>query len=150
MSQAFLGSGYIQQMVMGEISEFDNRYRGQVVPAIDLEQRALKSLDLLPGQKLGFRLQVANAFRDAGSSREQYGSAVVSHHAEGGGGTHRTDHLALPKLHTLGEAQQETRQVGAELVAGGDGFQCLNLHLAVLGHPAGQFAHPGRIGVAAV
>ena len=41
MSQAFLGSGYIQQMVMGEISEFDNRYRGQVVPAIDLEQRAL-------------------------------------------------------------------------------------------------------------
>lgn len=41
MSQAFLGSGYIQQMVMGEISEFVNRYRGQIVPAIDLEQRAL-------------------------------------------------------------------------------------------------------------
>lgn len=41
MNQAFLGSGYIQQMVMDEIGEFVNRYRGQVVPAIDLEQRAL-------------------------------------------------------------------------------------------------------------
>lgn len=41
MSQAFLGSSYIQQMVMGEIDEFVNRYRAQVVPAIDLEQRAL-------------------------------------------------------------------------------------------------------------
>ncbi|MDO8768742.1 MAG: ABC transporter permease [Burkholderiaceae bacterium] len=41
MSQAFLGSGYVQQMVMGEIDEFVNRYRGQATLAIDLEQRAL-------------------------------------------------------------------------------------------------------------
>jgi ABC-2 type transport system permease protein len=40
MSQAFLGSGYVQQMVMGEIDEFVNRYRSQSTPAIDLEQRA--------------------------------------------------------------------------------------------------------------
>lgn len=40
MSQAFLGSGYIQQIVMAEIDEFVNRHRSQTTPQIDLEQRA--------------------------------------------------------------------------------------------------------------
>ncbi|MDR2877467.1 MAG: ABC transporter permease [Chromatiales bacterium] len=40
MSQAFLGSGYIQQITMGEITEFVNRYRQSSTPAVDLEVRA--------------------------------------------------------------------------------------------------------------
>lgn len=40
MTQAFTGSGYIQQIVMGEITEFTNHYRGQAVPPVDLELRA--------------------------------------------------------------------------------------------------------------
>jgi len=40
MTQAFLGSGYIQQIVMSEISEFVNRYRQSSAPAVDLQTRA--------------------------------------------------------------------------------------------------------------
>lgn len=40
MSQAFAGSGYIQQMVLGEVSEFVQRYRGNSVPPVDLALRA--------------------------------------------------------------------------------------------------------------
>lgn len=40
MTQAFMGSGYIQQIVMGEINEFVSRHRAQVTPAVDLEPRA--------------------------------------------------------------------------------------------------------------
>ncbi|MBW4055470.1 MAG: ABC transporter permease [Proteobacteria bacterium] len=40
MSQAFAGSGYIQQMVLGEVSEFVQRYRDSSVPPVDLALRA--------------------------------------------------------------------------------------------------------------
>lgn len=40
MSQAFTGSGYVQQIVMGEISEFYQRYRGADDTPIDLIVRA--------------------------------------------------------------------------------------------------------------
>jgi ABC-2 type transport system permease protein len=40
MSQAFLGSGYIQQIVMGEVTEFVNRYRRNTTPPVSLEARA--------------------------------------------------------------------------------------------------------------
>ena len=40
MSQAFTGSGYVQQIVMGEIREFAQRYRASAVPPADLALRA--------------------------------------------------------------------------------------------------------------
>jgi len=40
MSQAFTGSGYIQQMVLGEVNEFVQRYRGSAAPPVDLALRA--------------------------------------------------------------------------------------------------------------
>ena len=40
MSQAFTGSGYIQQIVNGEVSEFVNRYRANTAPQVDLVIRA--------------------------------------------------------------------------------------------------------------
>ncbi len=40
MSQAFVGSGYLQQIVMGEVSEFAQRYRASAVPQVDLALRA--------------------------------------------------------------------------------------------------------------
>ena len=40
MSQAFTGSGYIQQMVMGEVNEFTQRYRSSAVPPVELVLRA--------------------------------------------------------------------------------------------------------------
>lgn len=40
MSQAFIGSGYIQQIVMGEVNEFIRRTRGGTTPPIDLALRA--------------------------------------------------------------------------------------------------------------
>ena len=40
MSQAFTGSSYIQQMVMGEVSEFVQRFRGSPAPPVDLVIRA--------------------------------------------------------------------------------------------------------------
>jgi len=40
MSQAFTGSSYIQQMVLGEVNEFVQRYRGSAAPRVDLALRA--------------------------------------------------------------------------------------------------------------
>jgi ABC-2 type transport system permease protein len=40
MSQAFTGSSYIQQMVMGEVSEFVQHFRGSPAPPVDLVIRA--------------------------------------------------------------------------------------------------------------
>jgi ABC-2 type transport system permease protein len=40
MSQAFTGSGYIQQIVNGEVNEFVNRMRTNTVPQVDLAIRA--------------------------------------------------------------------------------------------------------------
>ncbi|NLD54715.1 MAG: ABC transporter permease [Burkholderiaceae bacterium] len=40
MSQAFVGSGYVQQIVMGEVAEFVQRYRGEAAPAVELALRA--------------------------------------------------------------------------------------------------------------
>ena len=40
MSQAFTGSAYVQQMVLGEVGEFVQRHRGSAVPAVDLALRA--------------------------------------------------------------------------------------------------------------
>ena len=40
MSQAFTGSGYIQQIFNGEVNEFVKRYRGTTVPPVDLALRA--------------------------------------------------------------------------------------------------------------
>jgi ABC-2 type transport system permease protein len=39
MSQAFAGSGYIQQIVSGEVGDFVQRYRRTEVPAVELAQR---------------------------------------------------------------------------------------------------------------
>jgi len=39
MSQAFTGSGYVQQIVMGEINEFVQRYRGSATPPVELALR---------------------------------------------------------------------------------------------------------------
>jgi len=39
MSQAFTGIGYIQQIVMGEVNEFVQRYRGNATPPVDLALR---------------------------------------------------------------------------------------------------------------
>jgi len=39
MSQAFAGSGYAQQIVMGEVTEFVQRYRGTTPPPVDLVAR---------------------------------------------------------------------------------------------------------------
>lgn len=40
MTQAFTGSGFVQQVVMGEIGEFANRYRGSGALPVELELRA--------------------------------------------------------------------------------------------------------------
>ena len=40
MTQAFTGSGYIQQMVMNEINEFVQRYRSSAAPPVDLALHA--------------------------------------------------------------------------------------------------------------
>ncbi|MCD9095377.1 ABC transporter permease [Luteimonas fraxinea] len=40
MTQAFTGSGYIQQVTMAEINEFVSRYRGRAAPPVDLALRA--------------------------------------------------------------------------------------------------------------
>jgi len=39
MSQAFTGSGYIQQIVTGEVNEFIQRHRSDAAPAVDLALR---------------------------------------------------------------------------------------------------------------
>ena len=40
MSQAFSGNRYVQQIVMGEVDEFVQRYRGSSAPPVDLALRA--------------------------------------------------------------------------------------------------------------
>jgi len=40
MTQAFTGTGYIQQIILGEVNEFIQRYRGSVAPPVDLAIRA--------------------------------------------------------------------------------------------------------------
>ncbi|MBS7325014.1 MAG: ABC transporter permease [Thiopseudomonas sp.] len=40
MSQAFTGSGYVQQIVMGEVSEFAQRYRASALAPVELNLRA--------------------------------------------------------------------------------------------------------------
>lgn len=40
MTQAFSGSGYIQQIVLGEVQEFMQRHRGTAEPAVELALRA--------------------------------------------------------------------------------------------------------------
>ncbi|MCK9488143.1 MAG: ABC transporter permease [Xanthomonadales bacterium] len=40
MSQAFSGSGYVQQIVAAELDEFAQRYRGSATPPVDLALRA--------------------------------------------------------------------------------------------------------------
>src|SRR5690606_26269316 len=40
MSQASVGGGYVQQIVMGEVAEFVQRYRGEAAPAVELALRA--------------------------------------------------------------------------------------------------------------
>ena len=40
MSQAFTGSGFVQQIVMGEVNEFVQRYRGSALPPVELALRA--------------------------------------------------------------------------------------------------------------
>lgn len=40
MSQAFSGSGYVQQIVLAEVNEFVQRYRGSATPPVELALRA--------------------------------------------------------------------------------------------------------------
>lgn len=40
MSQAFVGSAYIQEMALGEVNDFVQRYRSAAPPAVDLNLRA--------------------------------------------------------------------------------------------------------------
>ncbi len=40
MSQAFSGSGHVQQIVLGEVNEFVQRYRGTPAPPVELSMRA--------------------------------------------------------------------------------------------------------------
>jgi len=40
MSQAFSGSGHVQQIVLGEVNEFVQRYRGTPSPPVELSMRA--------------------------------------------------------------------------------------------------------------
>ncbi|RFC35611.1 MAG: ABC-2 type transport system permease protein [Candidatus Nitrotoga sp. SPKER] len=60
MSQAFTGSGYIQQIVLGEVNEFVQRYRGSPVPQIDLALRARFNPALTPAW-FGSLMEIINA-----------------------------------------------------------------------------------------
>ena len=40
MSQAFIGNGYVQQIVLAEVNEFIQRYRGSAAPPVELALRA--------------------------------------------------------------------------------------------------------------
>ncbi len=48
MSQSFSGSGYIQQIVLAEIGEFTQRYRGTAAPPVELVLRARFNPALTP------------------------------------------------------------------------------------------------------
>ena len=59
MSQAFTGSGYLQQIVMGEVGEFAQRYRASSAPPVDLALRARFNPALEPSWS-GSLVQVIN------------------------------------------------------------------------------------------
>lgn len=59
MSQAFVGSGYVQQIVMGEVDEFARRHRASAVPPVDLALRARFNPALEPSW-FGSLVQVIN------------------------------------------------------------------------------------------
>jgi ABC-2 type transport system permease protein len=59
MSQAFVGSGYVQQIVMGEINEFVQRQRASAVPPVELALRARFNPALEPAW-FGSLVQVIN------------------------------------------------------------------------------------------
>ncbi|MFT7723463.1 MAG: ABC transporter permease [Roseateles sp.] len=59
MSQAFVGSGYLQQIVAGEIGEFAQRHRASAVPPVDLALRARFNPALQPAW-FGSLVQVIN------------------------------------------------------------------------------------------
>lgn len=59
MNQAFVGGGYVQQIVMGEINEFAQRYRASAVPPVDLALRARFNPALEPSW-FGSLVQVIN------------------------------------------------------------------------------------------
>ncbi len=48
MSQAFTGSSYIQQIVLGEVNEFIQRYRGSAAPPVELSLRVRFNPSLTP------------------------------------------------------------------------------------------------------
>lgn len=48
MSQAFTGSSYIQQIVLGEVNEFIQRYRGSAAPPVELSMRVRFNPSLTP------------------------------------------------------------------------------------------------------
>ncbi len=48
MSQSFTGSSYIQQIVLGEINEFIQRYRGSATPPVELAMRVRFNPSLAP------------------------------------------------------------------------------------------------------
>ncbi len=48
MSQAFTGAGYIQQIILGEVNEFVQRYRSNAVPPVDLALRQRFNPNLEP------------------------------------------------------------------------------------------------------
>ncbi|MBX7121318.1 MAG: ABC transporter permease [Opitutaceae bacterium] len=59
MSQAFVGSGAVQQIVLGEINEFAQRHRASVVPPVELTLRARFNPALEPSW-FGSLVQVIN------------------------------------------------------------------------------------------
>lgn len=48
MSQAFTGSSYIQQIVLGEVNEFIQHYRGSAAPPVELSMRVRFNPSLTP------------------------------------------------------------------------------------------------------
>lgn len=59
MSQAFVGSGYLQQIVMSEVNEFAQRYRAEAVLPVDLAVRARFNPTLDPSW-FGSLVQIIN------------------------------------------------------------------------------------------
>ncbi|MDD2545061.1 MAG: ABC transporter permease [Burkholderiaceae bacterium] len=59
MSQAFAGSGAIQQIVLGEVTEFVQRYRGSAAPPVELVVRARFNPALQPAW-FGSLMEVVN------------------------------------------------------------------------------------------
>lgn len=60
MSQAFTGSGYIQQIVLSEVNEFAQSYRGSAVPPVALVLRARFNPALTPAW-FGSVMEIINA-----------------------------------------------------------------------------------------